>query len=92
MKYIDCQFYVEVKDHRYRNHATESNNSRKRNPPQSLRPQYQVQNETQFRRNEKVIQYNNNEKRLKIILKNKQPIIHQPKPKPSTCPRSKRNN
>ena len=34
---------------------------RKKDPPQSLRTQYQVQNETQIRRNQEVIKNNNDE-------------------------------
>ena len=52
---------MEVKDHRYKNHPTENKILSKRDPPQSLRTQYQVQNETQIRRNQKVIKNDNNE-------------------------------
>ena len=49
MKYLNGEYYVEVKDHRYIIHPTEIIILRKRNPPTSLRTQYQVQNETQTR-------------------------------------------
>ena len=46
------EYYGEVKDHRYRNHPTENIILRKRDPPASLRSQYQVQNETHIRKNQ----------------------------------------
>ena len=49
MKYLDGNYYVEVNDHRYRIHPTENVILRKRDPPTSLRTQYQVENETQIR-------------------------------------------
>ena len=55
MKYLNGQYYVEVKDHRYKIHPTEIFTLRKRDPPTSLRTQYQVQNEIQIRKNQKVI-------------------------------------
>ena len=61
MKYLDGFYYVEVKDHRYELHPTENIIIRKPDPPISLRTQYQVQNETQIRKNQKVIKINNNE-------------------------------
>ena len=89
MKYLNGEYYVEVKDHRYKIHPTENKILRKRDEPKPLRTQYQVQNETQLRRNQKVVK---NEDQL--IVKNyprnkKQPIQQQPK-LPS-CPSCKRN-
>ena len=52
MKYLNGQYYVEVKDHRYEIHPTEIIILQKRDPPTSLRTQYQVQNETQIRSNQ----------------------------------------
>ena len=66
MKYLNGEYYVEVKDHRYRIHPTENNILRKRDPPKSLRTQYQVQNETQIRKNQKVIKNYNNQ----LVVKN----------------------
>ena len=40
MKYLNGQFYVEVKDKRYRIHPTENIILRKRDSPQSIRTQY----------------------------------------------------
>ena len=40
MKYLDNNYYVEVKDHRYRIHPTENNILRLRDEPNSLRAQY----------------------------------------------------
>ena len=59
MKYLNGEYYVEVKDHRHEIHPTENKILRKRDPPQSLRTQYQVQKETQIRRNQKVIKNDN---------------------------------
>ena len=55
MKYLISEYSVEVNDHRYIIHPTENIILGKRNPPTSLRTQYQVQNETQIRKNQKVI-------------------------------------
>ena len=65
MKYLNGQYYVEVKDHRYKIHPTENIMLRKRNPPTSLRTQYQVQNESRIRKNQ-VIKNDNDE----LIVKN----------------------
>ena len=54
MKFLKGQYYVEVKDHRYKIHLIENIFLRQRDPTQSLRTQYQDQNETQNRRNQKV--------------------------------------
>ena len=75
MKYLNGEFYVEVKDHRYRIHPTENIILRKPDPPKSLRTQYQVQNETQINRNQKVIKNDDNQLIDKNYSKNKQPII-----------------
>ena len=61
MKYPNGEYYVEVKFQRYRIHPTEIIFLRKRDPPKSLRTQYQLQNENQIRKNQKVIRINNNE-------------------------------
>ena len=60
MKNLDGNYYVEVKDHRYRIHPTQNIILRKRDPPTSLRSHYQVQKETQIRRNQKVNKNDNN--------------------------------
>ena len=92
MKYLHSNYYVEVKDHRYRIHPTENNILRKRDPPQSFRTQYQVQNDTQIRRNQKGIKNDNDELVVKNYPKNKQPIIEQQKLKPPNCPSCRRSN
>ena len=92
MKYLNGEYYVEVKDKRYQIHPTENIILRKRDEPKSLRTQYQVQNETQIRRNQKVIKNDNNELIVKNYTKNKQPIIQQQKFKPPNCPSCKQNN
>ena len=92
MKYLNGEYYVEVKDHRYTIHPTENIILQKRDPPISLRTQYQVQNETQIRRNQKVIKNDNDELIVKNYPKNKnkQPIIQQQQL--PNCPKCKRNN
>ena len=65
---------------------------RKRDPLLFLRTQYQVQNETQIRKNQKVIWSKNFELEVKNCPKNKQPIQQQPKIKPPNCPSGKQNN
>ena len=91
MKYLNGQFYVEVRDHRYIIDPTKNIILRKRNPPFSLRTKYQVQNETQIIRNHKVIKNDNDELIIKNYPKNKQPIIQQCEIKLSNCPSCKRN-
>ena len=59
---------------------------------QSLKTQYQVQNETKIRRNQKVIENDNAQLIVKSYPKNKQPIIQQQKFKPPSCHSCKQNN
>ena len=84
MKYLNDEYYVEVKDHRYKIHPSENIVLRLRDPPTSLRTQNQVQNETQIRKKQKVIKNDNDELLVKNYPKNKnkQPIIQQQKFKP----------
>ena len=79
MKYLNGQYYVEVKDHRYKINPTENIILRLRDDPKSPRTQYQIQNETEIRRNQKVIKNDNDELIVKNYPKNKnkQPIIRQ---------------
>ena len=90
MKYLNGEYYVEVRDHRYKIHPTENIILRKRGAPKSLRTQYQVQNETQIRRNQKVIKNDNDRLIVKSYPRNKnnQPIVQQI----PNCPSCKRNN
>ena len=92
MKYLNGEYYVEVKDHRYIIHPTESIILRKRDPPTSLRTQYQVQNETQIRKNQKFIKNDDDQLVLKNYPKNIQPNSQQLKFKPPNCPNFKQNN
>ena len=85
MKYLDGQYYVEVRDHRYRIQPTEKI-IRLRKKLISPRIQYQVQNETHARKNQKVIKNDNNELVVKNYSKNKQPIQQQSKFKSPNCP------
>ena len=91
MKYLNGEDYVEVKDHRYKIHPTENIILQKRDEPKSLRTQYQVQNETKIRRNQKVIKNDNDQLVLKNYPKKKQPNIQQKKFKPPNCPTCKQN-
>ena len=58
----------------------------------SLRTQYQVKNETQIKKNQKVIKNDNDELVVKNYPKSKQPIIQQRKGNLPSCPSCKRNN
>ena len=91
MKYLNGEYYVEVKHHRYKTYPTENFILRKRDPPQSLRTQYQVQSEIQMRKNQKVIRDGNNELLVKKYPKSKQTISQQPKFKPPKCLSCTRN-
>ena len=90
MEYLDDQHYVEVKDKRYRIHPTEKIILRKRDPPKSLGTQYQVQKETQVRKNQNIVE-SNRKSEDKNYPKKKQPFILQPKLKPPNCPSCKQN-
>ena len=92
MKYLNGEYYVEVKNHRYKIHPTENIILRKRDPPTSLRTQYQVQNETQIRRNQKVIKNDNDQLVVKNYPKNKNKQTIQRKPKLPNCPNCKQSN
>ena len=92
MKYLNGEYYVEVEDHRYKIHSTENIILRKRDEPKSLRIQYQVQNETHIRKNQKVIKNDYDQLIVKNYTKNKQPIIQQQKFKPPNCPSCKQKN
>ena len=61
MKYLDGKYDVEVKDHRYLFQPTKNIISRLKDEPKSLTTQYQVHNNTQIRKNQKVIKNENNE-------------------------------
>ena len=53
MKFPDGRYYVEVKDKRYLIHPTGNKIIGEQDPAKSLRTQYQVQNITEIRRNQK---------------------------------------
>ena len=91
MNFHNGEYYVEVKDHRYRIHPTEIIVLRKQDPPHSLRTQYQVQNEIQISRNLKVVEKNGKIEVKNYPKKKKQLIKQQPKFKPPNCPSCKRN-
>ena len=89
MKYLNGNYYIEVKDKRYKIHPTENIILKLRDEPKSLRTQYQVQNETKIRRNQKVIKNDNDQLIVKNYPKNKQPSIQKQLP---NCPNCKRKN
>ena len=80
MKYLNGEYYVEVKNHRYKIHPTENIILRKRDEPKSLRTQYQVQNETQIRKNQKFIENDNDQLVVKNYRINKQTITRKQLP------------
>ena len=90
MKYLNGEYYVEVKDHRYEIHTFEIIILGRRNPPTSLRFQYEVQNNTQMRKNRKVTKNSIDELEVKKYPKNKQPHIQQRKSNLPSCPSCKR--
>ena len=55
MKMLNGNYYVEVKDHRYRIHPTENFILGLQDTRKLLTTQYQLQNETRFGKNQKVI-------------------------------------
>ena len=59
MKFLNGRYYVEVKDHRNIFHPTGNNILRERDPAKSQRTQYQVQINTEIRKNQKVIKNDN---------------------------------
>ena len=69
MKYLNGEYYVQAKHHRYKVHPTEKIKLRKQDPSISLRTQYQVDNETRIRRNQKVVKNDNDELLVKIYPK-----------------------
>ena len=88
MKYLNGEYYVEVKDHRYKNQPTEIIIIRKTDPPTFLRTQYQVQNDTQIRRNQKVIKNDNDQLVVNNDPENKQPIFQKQLPNCPSCKRT----
>ena len=92
MKYLVGNYYVEVKDRRYKIHPGETFTLEKRDPPISLRTQNQVQNNTQIRNIQKVIANKSNHLVYKKTPKKQTPSIQQPKFKPSNCLFCRRDN
>ena len=91
MKFFYGRCFVEVKGKRYLIQPIENIILRLRDEPKSLRTQYQVQDETQIRKNEKVIKTDNDESKVKNYPKNKQQTRQQPKFKPPNFPSCKRS-
>ena len=92
MRYLNGQYYVEVKDHRCRIRPTEIVILSLRDEPKSHRTQYHVQNCTRIRKNQKLLKNDNDELVVKIYPKNKKQQIQQhPKFKASDCPSCRPN-
>ena len=77
MKNLDGNYYVEVKDNRYKIHPNENIILGLREEPEFLRTQNQLQIDTQIRENQKVIKNDNNELMVKSYPKNKKHKIQQ---------------
>ena len=92
MKYLDNNYYVEAKDHRYRVHPTEIILLGFQDEPKSLRTEYQLQNETPIRKNQNVIKIDNDELEVKNYPKIKESITQQQKFKLLKRPTYKQNN
>ena len=58
---LKANYYVEIKDKKFFIHPNEKNIIGLRNSSKPLRTQHQVQNETQFRKNQKTIRNWNNQ-------------------------------
>ena len=91
MKYLNGDYYVEVRNHRYVIHPTENKILRKGDPPKFLRNQYLIHNEIQIRRKQKAIKNDNDELEVKNYPKYKQPNIQQQKFEPPNCTSCKQN-
>ena len=71
MKYLNGKEYVEVKDKEYIIHPTDNIILKNEKKPKRLRTHYQVINNTQIRKNQKVIKKENNELEVKPDPKRK---------------------
>ena len=78
MKFFNGGYYVDVKDKRCRFYPTENILVRLWEEPKSLRTQYQVQNNTKIRKNQKVSKYDKDELIVEYFPKSKQPVEQQP--------------
>ena len=90
MKYLDVNYYVEVKYKRYRIHPTETITLRLLDQPIFLRIQCQVLKDTQIGKNQKIVE-NIEKLEVKNYPRSKQPLIHQPEFKTPSCPTCKQN-
>ena len=91
MNYLSGEYYVEKKITDLKIILLKGIFLRKLGPPKSPRTQYQVQNDTQLRRSQKVNWNNNKELEVKNYPKNIQPVVQQPKFTPPNCPSCKQN-
>ena len=91
MKYLNGNYYVAVKDHRYKINPSEIIILSLKDEPKSLRNQNQIQNETKNLKNQKVIKNDNDELVVKNYPKIKEPIQQQPRFKPPNCSSCKQN-
>ena len=79
MECLDGEYYVEVKDNGHKFHPTKTNILRKRDPPKSVRTQYQVQKTTQTKKNQKVIKNDNDELEVRNYPKKTNRLLNNPK-------------
>ena len=76
MKYLNGDYYVEVKDERYIIHAKENIILRKRDPSKNLSTHYQVQKEIQLGKNQRVVQNNGTLEAKSYPKRIQKPFIH----------------
>ena len=91
MKYRYSNYYVGKKDKQYLLNPTKNNVIRLPEETTSSRTQYEFQNTTQIRKNQKIVRTIGRSE-AKIYPKKKQPIIQQPKFILFSCPSCKRNS
>ena len=91
MKYLNGKYYVEVKDKKYKIHPSENIILREREQPKSLRTQYQIQNNTKIRRNQKVIKDDKGKLTVKPYPKKEKPQHSENTQKIIQCPSCYRN-
>ena len=91
MKFLNGEYHVEVKDHRFKIHPNENIILRLRDPPKGLRTQYKVQKATQIRKNQKVNKNDNDQLVVENYPNNKQSTQQKQNFKPPKCPSCKQN-
>ena len=92
MKHPYKNYHEEVRDKRYKFHPTENIILKEREEPNSLRTQYQIQNNTKIKKNQKDIKNENDELLIKHNPKKQTFIILKPKFNLPNCPYCNRMN